>query len=60
MKNNVFWPVMLKNAVAIICFTALAVLFQHWWIALFSILLQHDVKNADNNEQCNGSITIHD
>lgn len=27
----------LENIVIMICFTILAVVFQHWWIVLFSI-----------------------
>lgn len=27
----------LENAVIMICFTVLAVVFHHWWIVLFSI-----------------------
>lgn len=29
---------MLKNSVAIICFTILAIVFNKWWISLLSII----------------------
>ena len=28
----------IKNMVSIICFTILAVMFNHWWIIFFSLL----------------------
>lgn len=31
--------VLLKNAIAIICFTILAIVFGKWWIVLFSALV---------------------
>ena len=31
------WAV--KNSIVVICFAALAVHFNHWWISLFAILL---------------------
>lgn len=38
------WPVMLKNSVALVCWTVLAVVFGRWWIALFSVLFLSSVK----------------
>lgn len=29
------------NSVVIICFTILAIHFQHWWIVLFALLFLH-------------------
>ena len=40
MKNSdkiTKW-IMLKNSVAIICFTILAIVFNEWWISLLSII----------------------
>ena len=31
--------VCIKNMVVVVCFTALAIVFEKWWIALFSMLL---------------------
>ena len=35
----------LNNAVALICFTVLAVVFNKWWIVLFSALFLDYYKN---------------
>lgn len=42
MKN--MWPVALENCAALVCWTVLAVVFGHWWIALFAALFQLGVK----------------
>lgn len=47
---------MLKNSIALICWTVLAVIFRHWWIALFSLLFMAEVKahyKTRNNEEDN-------
>ena len=36
--KSIYWSVALKNCVCIICWTALAVYFGKWWLALFSLL----------------------
>ena len=36
--NKGIIAVCIENAVTTICFTALAVIFEHWWIVLFSLL----------------------
>ena len=38
MFKNSLWAVMLNNSIAIICWAALAVIFNKWWIALFGML----------------------
>ena len=38
-----YFATAIKDSVAVICFTALAVIFRHWWIALFSIFLISDI-----------------
>ena len=35
--NEYKWLI-LKNIIAIICFTILAIVFNKWWIVLFSLL----------------------
>lgn len=35
---------MLHNAIVVICFTVLAVLFNHWWIVFFSWLLSDNIE----------------
>lgn len=36
------WAV--KNSIVVICFTALAVHFNHWWIVLFACLLTSSLE----------------
>ena len=49
----------IKNSVVIICFTALAVLFNHWWIIFFALLFMSDYKEVtrpkDKDEVANGT-----
>lgn len=46
----------IENAVIMICWTILAVVFDHWWIALFSLLFVNSIrwkredKKEDNDE----------
>ena len=35
--NKLKW-IIIKNIIAIICFTILAVIFNKWWIILFALL----------------------
>ena len=43
-RNSIWWSVAMKNTICVMCFTALAIIFNKWWIALFSILLMTEVK----------------
>ena len=36
--NKTIWAIALKNSICMICWTALAVIFNKWWIALFAAL----------------------
>ena len=38
------WIIFLENAVSLICWAALAIYFDKWWIALFSVLFLTSVK----------------
>ena len=38
------WMTMMANAVSLICWTALAIYFNKWWIALFSVLFLMSIK----------------
>ena len=42
--RSVYWACAIENAVAIICFTIIAVVFGKWWIALFAALCLSWVK----------------
>ena len=59
MKDNVeknivtlYWLTILNNAVPLICFTILAILFEKWWLALFSILFYKSFNfNCSSNKK---------
>lgn len=45
MKHKIYLYVCLKNAVVMICWTVLAIIFGRWWIALFAALFMVSIKN---------------
>jgi hypothetical protein len=46
---NLYKWLVLKNIIAIICFTILAIVFNKWWIILFSILFLTTFKSKGGN-----------
>lgn len=38
MNKNAWWAWAIKNSICVICWTALAIIFHKWWIALFAAL----------------------
>lgn len=44
MNKNIYWSVVIENSICIICWTALAIVFDKWWIALFALLFMSSVK----------------
>ena len=38
MNKHAWWALAAKNSVVIICWTAIAIYFGKWWIALFGLL----------------------
>lgn len=46
MKKNLEWAWAIKNSVCVICWTALAIVFDRWWIALFAILFLSSLITA--------------
>ena len=38
MDKNIYWSIAIKNSICVICWTALAIIFHKWWIALFGVL----------------------
>jgi hypothetical protein len=42
MNKNLIWAWAIKNSVAILAWTTLAITFDKWWIALFGILFMSD------------------
>ena len=39
-----YWCI--KNGIAMVCFTVLAIVFEAWWIVLFAILFMSDYKET--------------
>lgn len=44
MKNSSWTAWAIKNSIVVICFTILAIYFNHWWIVLFACLLTTSLK----------------
>ena len=44
MDKDILWAWVIKNSVALLAWVALAVVFNKWWIALFSILFMSGYK----------------
>lgn len=36
----------IKNIISLVCFTILAIIFNHWWIVLFSALFMSYVERG--------------
>ena len=49
MDKHLIWAWAIKNSIAIIAWTALALLFNKWWIALFGLLFLSDIKTKYQN-----------
>lgn len=55
MRNKSFLSCMIYNSIAVICWTILAILFNHWWIALFSLLFMSSVESKYKHHRvCDG------
>ena len=55
MNKSFIWAVAFKNIVAIIAWTALAILFDKWWIALFALLFVSGIETKNNSYRiCDG------
>lgn len=48
-----WWYLLIKNSVVIICFTLLAIHFDKWWIVLFSVLFITfvEIKNKASQKE---------
>lgn len=44
MDKNTLWAWAIKNSICIICWTALAIIFNKWWIALFAVLFMSGLQ----------------
>ena len=46
--KSIYWSVAIENAIVMICWTALAIIFGKWWIALFACLCFSTIKPREN------------
>ena len=49
MKTKDFLICTIYNALVLVCFTVLAVVFKHWWIVLFSTLCFSFIKTVQKH-----------
>lgn len=55
MDKSFIWTWAFKNIVAIVAWTALAILFDKWWIALFALLFLSDISTKTKSYRiCDG------
>ena len=55
MNRSFIWAWAFKNIVAIVGWTALAILSDKWWIALFALLFVSDISTKTNSYRvCDG------
>ena len=55
MNNHVWWAWALKNSVAIVCWTILAICFNKWWIALFAALFLSGISTKNEKDDEGGN-----
>lgn len=49
MNKDILWAWVVKNSIAILAWTTLAVVFNQWWIALFAVLFMSGLKAKYKN-----------
>lgn len=49
--KNILLLCIISNSIALICFTVLAILFNHWWIILFALLF-HSLPSVSKYRIC--------
>ena len=55
MNKNLYWSVAIKNSICVICWTALAIIFHKWWIALFGVLFLTSIETKHKSYRvCDG------
>ena len=55
MNKHAYWAWAIKNSIVIICFTALAIIFNKWWIILFAALFLSTLETVPHYRRiCDG------
>ena len=55
MNKNIYWSVAIKNSICVICWTALAIIFHKWWIAIFAALFLTSIETKHKSYRvCDG------
>ena len=52
MNKNIYLSVAITNSICVICWTALAIIFHKWWIALFGILFLTSITTKRHCRVC--------
>ena len=47
---KIYLMAMVKNIVALICFTILAIVFNKWWIVFFSLLFWSSIESKEDDK----------
>lgn len=59
-NKSVYWAWAIHNSLCVIGWIVLAIVFNKWWIALFSILFISEVKNNPSTNSIEGYYRICD
>lgn len=55
MNRNLIWAWVIKNSLAIIAWTVLAIVFNKWWIAFFGLLFMSGIETKHKSYRiCDG------
>ena len=52
MNSSMIWAWSIKNSICVICWTALAIVFDKWWIALFALLFMTSTQATRYFRRC--------
>lgn len=48
MNKEILLMILVKNIITLVCFTILAIQFEHWWIVFFSVFFLTTIKTEGN------------
>lgn len=52
MNKSVWWALAIKNSICVICWVVLAIVFNKWWVALFSLLFLSSLQTKKYYRLC--------